>query len=98
MLVYGVVWSIVADTPASVMSLYGGIYLFIYFYGDSCPKLWTPQPNWRDIFVYGDLCRKLWTPQPNWLDIFVCGDLCPNLWTPLLDGCDVLVHGDFRLK
>ena len=67
-------------------------------YGDLCPKLWTPQPNWLDIFVNGDLCPKLWTHQPNWLDIFKCGDLCPKLWTPLLDRCDVLVHYDFRLK
>ena len=45
--------------------------VFIYFYGDLCPKLWSPQPNWLDIFVYGDLCPKLWTPQPSWLDIYV---------------------------
>ena len=28
-------------------------------YGDLCPKLWTPQPNWRDMFVPGDFRPSL---------------------------------------
>ena len=67
-------------------------------YGDLCSKLWTPQPNWLDIFVYGDLCPKLWTALPNWLDIFVYGDSHPKWWTPLRDWRVVVVHDDFRLK
>ena len=76
MLVYGVVWSIVPDTPA-LLACYVFVwgYLFINFYGDLCPKLWTLQPNLRDISVYGNLCPKLWTPQPNWLDIFMYRDI-----------------------
>ena len=62
-------------------------------YGDSSPKLWTPQPNWLDIFVYGVLCPKLWTPQPNWPDIFVYGDSSPKLWTPKLKWLDIFVYG-----
>ena len=65
--------------------------VFIYFYGDLCPKYWTPQPNWPHILVYGDLCPKLWTPQPNWLDIFMYGDSCPTLWTPQPNWLDIFV-------
>ena len=92
MLVYGVVWSIVADTPAELACyVFVRGYLFIYFYEDLCPKLWTPQPNWRDIFVYRGLCPKLRTPQPNWLDIFMYGDLCPKLWTPQPNWLDIFM-------
>ena len=77
-------------------SLTGLIYLCTGIY--ACPKLWTPQPNWLDIFMYGDLCPKLWTPQPNWLDIFVYGDLCPKLWTPQPNWLDIFVYGDLCPK
>ena len=83
MFVYGVVGSIVADTPA-----YPAWYVFVRgFFVQSCgrpsltgqicfvrgfgPKLLIPQPNWPDMFVYGDLCPKLWTPLPNWLEVSV---------------------------
>ena len=59
----------------------------------ACPKLWTPQPNWLDIFVYRELCPKLWRPQPNWLDIFVYRNLCPKLWTSCLTGSIYLCRG-----
>ena len=78
------------------MSLYGGIYLF---YGDLCPKLWTPQPNWLDIVVYGDLCPKLWTPQPNWFDmglIYLCTGICvQRCGRPSLTGVLCLCTGVF---
>ena len=83
------------------MSLYGGInfiYLFICFYTDLCPKLWTPQPNRLDLFVNRDLCPKLWTPQLNWLDIFVYGELCPKLWMPQPNWLDIFVYGDLCPK
>ena len=67
-------------------------------YGDLCPKLWTPQPNWLNIFMYGDLCPKLWTPQPNWRDIFVYGDLCPKLWQPSLTGLIYLCTGIYVVE
>ena len=72
-----------------VLCLFTGV--FIYFYGDLCPKFWTPQPNWPHILVYGDLCPKLWTPQPNLLDIFMYGDSCPTLWTPQPNWLEIFV-------
>ena len=37
-------------------SLTGVICLYMGFCG---PKLWTPQPNWRDMFVHGVLWSKV---------------------------------------
>ena len=41
------------------MSLYGGIYLFIYFYGDLCLKLWTQQVAWTENYLITDASEKL---------------------------------------
>ena len=34
----------------------------MFVYGDFRPKLWTPQPNWHDVFIYGDWSKVLDTP------------------------------------
>ena len=84
-----------------VMSLYGGIYLFIclfiYFTGICVQSCGLAQPNWLDIFVYGDLCPKLWTPQPNWFDIgsiYLCRGICDlSCGRPSLIGLICLCRG-----
>ena len=54
------------------------ISMYMGFFG---PVLWTPKPNWHDMFVHRVFWSNVVDTQPNWHNIYVHG----VFWSSVVD-------------